>query len=191
MIHNFTDHSKMAISNYTVFFKDRSIAVAYENRGSFLLENDILYHGQLPDSFSQKDIYKVLSKTRSIPDDLIDFALLRSRDLRGEKVELYTDGDKQGLRFCPDTSFAYLYGITNPKPVVLTITEVFNNSEDFDKAFSDSEDEAFGFWDAERNEISSTFIWGHPSQTKICFSDFGNNAISKGSLFLKFRISSI
>lgn len=148
----------------------------------------ILYRTTFDTDIEFKNVFKELIKKESLPENLRDFINERAESKVGQEIEAYGDIGSS-CRFCNSEKFAYFYGISNPELVKLRVIEEFNNSADFDRSFNPDDDGkyCFGFWDLEDNVIETAFLFGHPSQTKLCFSDFASYKISTGSRFLKLE----
>lgn len=187
MIINTESYQSTHAEGFTFLHHQGHIIITQAENYNYLLEGEVLFQGDMGKSFLQRDLFKALSGVDGLPSELAEYIASRSRDLNGEVLRLFADAEHP-THFCRNEKFASHYGISNPTAVKLTIIETFSSMIDFDKSFSGSGDEAFGFWDVEKNTVSSSYIWVHPKQTKLCFPDFGRHGLSIGSLFLKFKI---
>jgi hypothetical protein len=187
---NTFNYQKITINKYIVLEFKGHIIVTEADNVNYLFKSQILFECKADESFQKNHIFKILSKHDELPSDFLEAISTRSRDLKGEFIELFIS-ESNPYNFCPDKKFAIHYGIKDPIPVKLTIIETFDNENDFDKSFTNYGTEAFGFWNMETDKISSSFVWTHPMQTKMCFSDYAHHDISKGSLFLKFKIDRV
>jgi hypothetical protein len=189
MLINTEAYDAVDIAGFNILYHDGHIIVTQANSYKYLIENEIIFQHR-GDKFQKNNLLKVLLLLDNLPKELFQAISDRTGTLLGVELFLYTDV-KKPMHFCKDKDFAIHYGINDPILVKLTISDTFDNEKDFDKSFTNNNDEAFGFWDMKKNEISPSYVWCHPSQTKICFSDFAKYDISIGSLFLKLKIDRV
>lgn len=176
----------------TKFFFDPTnniIIVTKAQYYNLILDSEILYQCNVSEDFSFKKMFSFLKTKTDMPIDISKIVLKRAQNLIGTELHFYTDSNSS-CTYCTDKEYAIYYGIKDPVLVKLTVSNVFDDHKKFDKSFKqNNNDVAFGFWDVEKSEISSSFIYKSPMQVKMCFSDFAQHAINQGSLFLKFKIS--
>lgn len=187
MIINAEAYLPIHIGGFTILHHQGHIILTQAKSYKYLLENEVLFQCDMGKAFQQRNVFQALGGMDNLPKEFAEYIANRSRDLRGESLHLFADPNRP-MNFCKNKEFASHYGISNPTEMRLTVIETFSNESDFDKSFTNSGDEAFGFWDVEKDLISSSYIWAHPSQTKLCFSDFGRSDLLIGSLFLKFKV---
>ena len=180
---------KIVDDKFSILISDKKIFITekLEIGRSYLSNSDILYSCFREDT-EQKDIVKFLSKKSFLPDEINDFIQDRVGNLLGRELSLY--GEKNNpLTFCSSEKVLSLYGFDDPVKFKLTVFDSFDNKDDFEKSFEDGF--VYGFWDISENHISSSFIYGHPLSTQVCFPDFAKSSIEKGSLFLKLSVEEI
>lgn len=190
MLINTSNYQSVQVLDFFFLQLDGHVIITKDISHNYLFEKEVLFQCYLGKELKQKDLFKALAAKSDLPKELLQLSIDRSRDLVGETMLLFTDQEKS-IRFCDNEKWASFCGIENPCQKKLTVVEIFDNNNDFTNAFTDNSDEAFGFWDVLKNEISSTFIWGHPLQTQICFGDFAKHHLKFGSLFLKMKIEDI
>ena len=181
-------HEAIRAGGFTFLHKGDQVVVTREEHPRYLFDGQIIFERRFGEAFALKEALRVLSAAGDLPPDLGECVALRVRELKGETLKLITSADSPTV-FCDSERFAPYYGIKDPCPATLVITDTFDTSKAFDASFFQSGDEAFGFWDIETNEISASFMYGNPVQVKMCFSDYAEKRIAQGSLFLKLRIS--
>jgi len=97
--------------------------------------------------------------------------------------------NNQVEHFSESEHFLSFFGVEEVKEINLKIIKTFYKDKDIEKERKNDIDEniIYGFWDIKTEEIISCFLYKSLIQTQMCFSDFANNALKEGSLFLKLK----
>lgn len=185
----YIDNFKKIIDSYFVFFqKNKRIIVAKKGRPLYYLndEHDILLDCDIDAAIKGKDLFNHLLDGGIKNEELALFVARRARKLIGEEIITYGDKGKY-TTFCNNPEFASMYGIENPEKVKLTVLETFDSNKLFNMSRPE-QNIVFGFWDIDKDKINTSFIYKSPIQTQVCFADFGENELLRGSLFLKMSV---
>lgn len=193
MLINIAEYKKIQMESFTFLFnnEENDIIVSTEKHiYSYLSSEDLFYRCSAEEKITPKNLFNCLKKQQNLPDALTKFIEDRTRSLIGTSIDVFVEQKPPHTMVCKENKFASFYGIKEPIPAKITVVEVFDNFKDFD-ASEFIENYLYGFWDIEKDEISTSFIYSHQSQVKICFPDFAKHHIEQGSLFLKFKIDLI
>lgn len=186
------DWEVVRFEEYTVFYTDKEvILLPGEYYSEYVYDANIATYAMIPDEVRGNGALSAFAgilASSNLPDDTKEYFEKRTAPLIGSEIVLYSEKEAPG-NFCKEKKFAKYYGIENPAPYRLRVVGEYVSEADFDASFEPGESFLYGLFDIRRAEISPSYIYGSPVQTKMCFGDFAASLIRSGSRFVKMKMT--
>lgn len=184
--------------NEHLFFVDSNFGIVIYNS----IDKNVTLYEFLKENFIYKSSLKEILTLNNVEEKNVfkDLYLHTKNEILKSRYETPLNkefsffagkNNNETTHFATNDKYLAFCGVETVEQIKAKVILTFNEEDDIKKEIDDyrfNEKYFYGFWDIKDETISSSFLYKHLIQTRMCFGDFGKRYLNEGSLFLKFEV---